>query len=152
MTAQRRISIRAASPVLASINLIALTIVVGAGIGSYVFGVSGSFSQSGGVQVINPTLSLSGDTWMFIASVTNTRDIQVKIVSVTLTGDGGTTRSCLSSGSCFSGTTSFLGKSAGGSLSAQVANTAAAFTAGTFYKARVTFIDGSTVVVIVPSG
>ena len=146
---------KAISPVIASIILIAITIAIAVAIGGFVFGLFGSFTQSGGVQVINPTLDTVDNT--FRASVTNTKDTSVTIAAITANGNGG----ALCTGvlpiadpgpppefALFSGKTGPL-------LFSSVIETPGAcvvgtgFTAGTSYTVRVSFSDGTQVAAVV---
>jgi len=135
---------KAISPVIASIILIAITIAIAVAIGGFVFGLFGSFTQSGGVQVISPTLDVSD--YAFRASVLNTKDSSVTISSVVVTGDAGV----LLSGTGPVPATVFTAQTVPATPTGDWdLLPLTALTAGTSYTVRVTFSDGTQTAVVV---
>lgn len=122
------------SPVLASIILLAVTVAVGVGVASYVFGLFGSYTEAAAVK----------------SSGSPTLNIPATAFNVTLVNSGAQSDSVIGISTVVSGTryaATINGISAvlggGGQLNLNATFTNASFNSGTSYQVRISFTSGN---------
>ncbi|MCL4436608.1 MAG: hypothetical protein M1503_09045 [Thaumarchaeota archaeon] len=130
------------SPVLATIILLAVTVAVGVGVASYVFGLFGTYSESAAIKV-QGTATLNSMTATpqryFNVTLSNAGAQSDSLSSITTTVNG--VQYTINS---FSNLTSSTIKGGGGTLTVKLQfPVSAAFTAGTSYQVKIGFNSGS---------
>ncbi len=139
---QYRTKRKGISPVLATIILLAVTVAVGVGVASYVFGLFGTYSESAAVKV-QGTPTLQGSIRYFNVTLANAGAQSDAVNSITTTING-----VQKTISTFNGTTTINGGGGTLALKAQFA-AGTTFTAGTSYQLKVSFNSGSLLSVTV---
>jgi flagellin-like protein len=122
------------SPVLASIILLSVTVAVGVGVASYVFGLFGSYTETAVVKV-QGSPSLDATNKEFNVTLLNTGAQADTVGSVSTVVNGTTYDGNIVSGAAING--------GGGSADLYVTFSAATFTAGTSYQIRLSFNSGA---------
>ncbi len=124
------------SPVLASIILLAVTVAVGVGLATYVFGLFGSYTESAAVKA-------SGSPQLTVNNITSTS------FSVNLVNSGAQSDSVISISTVVNGTrldgaiTSGKSVNGGGGERLLLGNFNGEFNSGTSYQVRISFNSGS---------
>ncbi len=122
------------SPVLASIILLAVTVAVGVGVASYVFGLFGSYTEAAAVKSSgSPTLNSPATT--FNVTLVNSGAQSDSVISVSTVVNGTRYTSTINSATAVSG--------GGGTLPLDATFSGATFTSGTSYQIRISFNSGS---------
>jgi flagellin-like protein len=122
------------SPVLASIILLAVTVAVGVGVASYVFGLFGSYAEAPAVKVSGAPV-LNGATGVLSVNLINTGAQSDTVVSVSTVINGTRQTVLPTSGETVGG---------GGAQSTVVADfLPASPIPGTAYQIRVSFTSGN---------
>lgn len=122
------------SPVLASIILLAVTVAVGVGVASYVFGLFGSYTEAAAVSASgSPTLRAVDTT--FNVTLVNSGAQSDSVLSVSTVVDGVRYNAVIDSGTAVNG--------GGGTLDLDSTFTGPTLTSGASYQVRVSFQSGS---------
>ncbi len=133
------------SPVLATIILLAVTVAVGVGVASYVFGLFGTYSESAAVKVQGaPTLNSNATTppRYFNVTLLNSGAQSDSVSSITTVYNGVQRTASLPASKTVNG---------GGGILSVVAQfpAGAGFSAGTSYQVKIAFNSGSLLSVTV---
>lgn len=122
------------SPVLASIILLAVTVAVGVGVASYVFGLFGSYTEAAAVSASgSPTLNSPPQA--FIVTLVNSGAQSDSVLSVSTVVNGTRYNAVINSATAVNG--------GGGALDLDVTFSGATFVSGSSYQVRVSFQSGS---------
>ncbi|MBI2937011.1 MAG: hypothetical protein HYY22_02260 [Thaumarchaeota archaeon] len=140
---QYRTKRKGISPVLATIILLAVTVAVGVGVASYVFGLFGTYSESAAIKVQGaPTLKVltpnGGNLTITLANAGAQSD-SVSTITTTVNGQQ-------ISGSLYPVTPTTV-NGGGGTLSFNATFAGATFAAGTSYQVKISFNSGSLLAV-----
>ncbi|MFC1754852.1 archaellin/type IV pilin N-terminal domain-containing protein [Thermoproteota archaeon] len=122
------------SPVLASIILLAVTVAVGVGVASYVFGLFGSYTEAAAVSASgSPTLNSPATT--FNVTLVNSGAQSDSVLSISTVVNGTRYSAVIDSAIAVAG--------GGGSLDLDSTFAGAAFVSGSSYQVRISFQSGS---------
>jgi flagellin-like protein len=122
------------SPVLASIILLAVTVAVGVGVASYVFGLFGSYTEAAAVK-ISGSPSLNNPATYFNTTLVNSGAQSDSVLTVETVVDGTRYQATITSASAVSG--------GGGTLALEATFAGVTFNSGTAYQMRISFNSGS---------
>ena len=124
------------SPVLASIILLAVTVAVGVGLASYVFGLFGSYTESAAVKASgSPQLNVVNSTTTgFVLTLVNSGSQADSVISVSTVVNGTRINGDITSQKAING---------GGGELLLTGNFNGTFFPGTSYQIRISFNSGS---------
>lgn len=124
------------SPVLASIILLAVTVAVGVGLASYVFGLFGSYTESAAVKASgSPQLNVvNSSTTGFVVTLVNSGSQADSVISVSTVVNGTRINGDI---------TSLIAVNGGGGELLLTGNFFDTFNSGTSYQIRISFNSGS---------